>query len=202
MRNIIIVALSLTTVVLTGCQSEVPPVTATVTGSAPSGSTVKATMNGKEHTVKTGAFGSYKIVSEVPVGTSDITLEVTDPQGNTSATTRKVVAGVQRPDPRISLSNGYTISQEEQVMAEIRELASNTQKGIEAITPKVEEVRKDVSSIKSTLGDIAQIMKAQASAQADMNIAIAKMANTQVHTTVHPVGVTQAAPVAAPTPKK
>ena len=198
MRNIIIVALSLTTVVLTGCQSEVPPVTATVTGSAPSGSTVKATMNGKEHTVKTGAFGSYKIVSEVPVGTSDITLEVTDPQGNTSATTRKVVAGVQRPDPRISLSNGYTISQEEQVMAEIRELASNTQKGIEAITPKVEEVRKDVSSIKSTLGDVAQIMKAQASAQADMNIAIAKMAATQVHTTVHPVGVAPAAPVAAP----
>lgn len=198
MRNSLVVAVVLTTLALTGCQSEVPPVTATVTGSAPSGSTVKAVIGGKEHTVKTGAFGSYKIVSEVPVGASDIILEVTDANGNTATATRKVVAGVSKPDPKVAVSNGYTVSPEEAVMAEIRELASNTQKGVEAIAPKVEEVRKDVSSIKSTLGDIAQIMKAQASAQADMNIAIAKMANTQVHTTVHPVGVAPAAPVAAP----
>ena len=199
MRNIAIFAvLSITTLAFTGCQSEVPPVTATVTGSAPSGSTVKAVLGGKEHTVKTGAFGSYKITSEVPIGASEVVLEVTDPQGNVATTTRKVVAGVQRPDPKVSLSNGYTISQEEQVMSEIRDLASSTQKSVEAIAPKVEEVRKDISSIKGALGDIAQIMKAQATAQADMTTAIAKMASTQVHTTVHPVGVAPAAPVAAP----
>jgi hypothetical protein len=200
MRNYAIVVLSLTTMALTGCQSELPPVTATVTGSAPAGSTVKATVGGKTHTVKTGAFGTYKITSEIPQGESDVVLEVTDPAGNTSATTRKVVAGVQRPDPKVTLSNGYTISPEEAVMAEIRDLASNTQKGVEAITPKVEEVRKDISSIKSTLGDIAQIMKAQAISQAETAQAVTKMANTTVHTTVHPVGVTPAAPVAAPAP--
>ncbi len=199
MRNIAIVALSIVTLALTGCQQELPPVTATVSGSAPSGSTVKAVIGGKEHTVKTGAFGSYKIVSEVPVGASDVVLEVTDPQGNTSATTRKVVAGVQRPEPKIALSNGYTISQEEVVMSEIRDLAASTQKGVEAITPKVDEVRKDISSIKSTLGDIAQIMKAQAQAQADTNVQLHKLANTTtVHTTVKPVDVLPPAPVAAP----
>lgn len=202
MRNSIIAfVLSITTIALSGCQQELPPITTTVTGSAPSGSTIKAMIAGKEHTVKTGAFGSYRITAEVPTGPSDVVLEVTDPQGNTATTTRKVVAGVSKPDPKVSLSNGYAISPEEAVMAEIRDLAASTQKSVEAITPKVEEVRKDISSIKNTLGDVAQIMKAQASAQADMNIAIAKMANTQVHTTVHPVGVAPAAPVAA-APKK
>ena len=198
MRNSMIAIVLSITLTLTGCQQEVPPVTATVTGSAPSGSTIKATMGGKEHTVKTGVFGSYKIVSEVPVGTSDVILEVTDPQGNTATTTRKVVAGVSKPDPKVSVSNGYAISPEEAVMAEIRDLASATQKGVEAITPKVEEVRKDISSIKNTLGDVAQIMKAQAQAQADTNVQLLKLANTQTHTTVHPVGVTPAPVAAAP----
>jgi hypothetical protein len=202
MRNSIIAVVLSTALTLTGCQQELPPVTATVTGNAPAGSTVKAVVGGKEHTVKTGVFGSYKITSEVPVGSSEVVLEVTDPAGNTSTTTRKVVAGVQRPDPKVTLSNGYTISQEEVVMAEIRDLASNTQKGVEAIAPKVEEVRKDISSIKGTLGDIAQIMKAQAQAQADTNVQLHKLANTTVHTTVHPVGVVPVAPVAAPAPKK
>jgi hypothetical protein len=204
MRNIAIVVVVLSTLALTGCQQEVPPITATVTGSAPAGSTVRATVGGHTYTVKTGSFGSYKIAAEVPGGESEVALEVTDPQGNTSATTRKIVAGVSKPDPKVTLNNGYVVSPEEAVMAEIRELASSTQKSVEAIAPKVEEVRKDVSSIKSALGDIAQIMKAQATAQADMTQAIAKMANTQTHTTVHPVGVVPApvAPVAAPTPKK
>jgi hypothetical protein len=200
--SIVAVVLSITTVALTGCQQEIPPITATVTGSAPVGSTVKATVAGKEYTVKPGPFGSYKITSEVPTGSSEVVLEITDPQGNVSATTRKVVAGVTRPDPRVTLSNGYAISPEEAVMAEIRDLASSTQKSVEAIAPKVEEVRKDISSIKGTLGDIAHIMKAQAQAQADTNVQLHKLANTQTHTTVHPVGVTPAAPVAAPTPKK
>ena len=193
MRNIIIAAISITTLGLTGCQTELPPVTATVSGSAPSGSTVKAVIGGKECTVKTGAFGSYKIISEVPVGTSEVVLEVTDANGNTSATTRKVVAGVQRPDPKISLSNGYTISQEEQVMSEIRDIAEATGKKVDSLLPVISEVRNSTSEIKTALGSIAKTQEAQT----QILSILATSAKTQTHTTVHPVGVTPA-PVAAP----
>lgn len=199
MRNIaIVVILSIVTLALTGCQQEVPPVTATVTGSAPAGSTVKATVGGKEHTVKTGVFGSYKIISEVPVGSSEVVLEVTDPAGNTATTTRKVVAGVQRPDPKVSLSNGYTISQEEVVMSEIRDLAEATGKKVDAILPAISEVRNSTNEIKTALGSIAKTQEAQT----QILSILATSAKTQTHTTVHPVGVVPAAPVAAPTPKK
>jgi hypothetical protein len=195
MRNSIIFTMfAVTALAVTGCQSEVPPVTATVAGSAPSGSTVKATVGGKTHTVKTGVFGSYKITSEIPQGESDVVLEVTDANGNTSTTTRKVVAGVSRPDPKVTLSNGYTISQEEVVMSEIRALAENTGKKVDSLMPMVSEVRNSTNEIKSALGSIAKTQEAQT----QILSILATSAKTQVHTTVKPVDVLPPAPVAAP----
>jgi hypothetical protein len=194
MRNLAIFAVASFVAAITGCQTELPPITTTVTGSAPSGSTVKAVINGKEHTVKTGSFGSYKIAAEIPPGEGSVTVEVTDPQGNVSATTRKVVAGVSKPDPKISLSNGYTISPEEVVMSEIRDIAEATGKKVDAILPAISEVRNSTNEIKSALGAIAKTQEAQT----QILSILATSAKTQVHTTVHPVGVTPAAPVAAP----
>jgi outer membrane murein-binding lipoprotein Lpp len=193
MRNIAIFAVVLSTMVLTGCQQELPPVTATVTGNAPAGSTVKATVGKHSYSVKTGAFGSYKIAAEAPQGASDVIVEITDPQGNSSSTTRKIVAGVSKPDPKVTLNNGYAVSPEEAVMAEIRDLAEITGKKVDAILPVVSEVRNSTNEIKTALGSIAKTQEAQT----QILSILATSAKTQVHTTVHPVGVTPA-PVAAP----
>ncbi len=210
MRNNIVIGFFSFVIALaaTGCQSEIPPTTTTVSG-ASSAEVVKVSIGGITKEVKPGLLGRYSITVPIPDGSHEVVVQEKDKNGNTSQPKKVgvVQGGTTLPnDAKVSIDGKGVYTPHSPISEAVEAInASTTQMG--AIASKLEgtagKLEGAANRIEAAVNAAAKSFEATSAKQAEMVGMMGQLlqqAKTQTHTTVHPVNVLPPAPV-GPAPK-
>jgi len=192
----------------TGCQTEVPPTTTTISGVS-AAEVVKVQVGSSVKEVKPGLLGRYSVTLPIPDGSHEVVVQEKDAKGQVSQPKKVgvVQGGTTLPnDAKVSI-DGKGVFQAHSPISEAVEAINASTASMGAIASKLEGTANKLEGaagrIEAAVDAASKNFEAASAKQAETVGLLGQLlqqAKTQTHTTVHPVNVLPPAPV-GPAPK-
>lgn len=193
----------------TGCQTEIPPTTTTVSGVS-SAETVKVFVGGTVKEVKPGLLGRYSVTVPIADGSYDVLVQEKNKDGKESMAKKVgvVQGGVTTPnDAKVSVNGRGVYTPNSPITDAVEAInASTTSMGaiaskLEGTANKLEGAANRIEAAVTAASKNFETATAKQAETVNLLGQLLQKANTQQHSTVKPVDVLPPAPV-GPSPEE
>lgn len=208
-NNLFLGFFSFVTLVATGCQSEIPPTTTTISGTS-SAEVVKVQVGGITKEVKPGMLGRYSITVPVTDGVNEVYVQEKDANGVASSVKKigTVMGGTTLPsDAKVSIDGKGVYTPHSPLTDAVEAInASTTSMGaiaskLEGTANKLEGAANRIEAAVTAASKNFETATAKQAETVNLLGQLLQKANTQQHSTVKPVDVLPPAPV-GPSPEE